>query len=754
MPRAVEAPQPLEGTRRRLSGAGGVAGWLLLFAGALAVRALRFGLVATPEGVRFPSGADELYHARRVWFTAANFPASLDFDRYMNHPIGAPPIWPPFFDWTIGAVARAFAGGADQAAVERVAIWAPPLLGALAVLAAAALLRRTFSPSAGWVTGAWLAVLPAHVTYGSIGELDHHVAVGLFVIGLLAAAMRLLSGRLRSGAVASGVAMAAALLLWPGALLHVLVVQAAWAAHTLAAREPEAACARARALAAAHALAAALVLPFCAGRRWPELGAVTPLVLSSFQPLWLGAGAAAFAALAALWRRTRLLGGSRARRAASALGLVAIGLAFAWLAVPGLADALRSAAGWFTPDPFLAEVAELEPLLERNGRFAPALAHHYFSFAFWAFPLAAAALAGRALRAGRADVGLLVAWASVFAAAALHQQRFMDAAGLGFALVVGPAAVLGFESVARRFVPPRAALLAAAAAAAALALLPYAPAYRGDWLASRAALRGERLYLEPLVRQRRVVERVAAFLRQETPPTAGYLDPAQQPEWGVLAAWGHGHLLRYRGERPMVQDNFGPWGGRAGFEAARAYYESASEEDGYAIAARLGARYVVAAPRGSGQRRPKPGTLATRLALRRTTRGTLAFADGRALARHRLVFVADDTDLARAGEPPWTVAVYEMLPGAEVTGRALAGSSVRFELPVALAGRRPVPFRASARAGADGRYALRLPQPSAGEPYLVAAGDETARFALGEADVREGRRVAGPNFGGRAIPPP
>jgi len=219
MPRPVEVPQPLEGTRRKLPPLGDLARWLLLFGAALAVRSLRFGLVVTPNGVRFPSGADELYHMRRIWFTAANFPASLDFDRYMNHPQGAAPIWTPFFDWTIAAVCRLLAGGGDQAAVERVAIWAPPLLGALAVLAGAWLARRTFSPAAGWVTGAWLALLPAHASYGSLGEIDHHVAVGLLVLGLVAAAMRLVgpvtpAGRPR-GVVASALAMAAGGLLGP-----------------------------------------------------------------------------------------------------------------------------------------------------------------------------------------------------------------------------------------------------------------------------------------------------------------------------------------------------------------------------------------------------------------------------------------------------------------------------------------------------------------------------------------------------------
>jgi hypothetical protein len=117
------------------------------------------------------------------------------------------------------------------------------------------------------------------------------------------------------------------------------------------------------------------------------------------------------------------------------------------------------------------------------------------------------------------------------------------------------------------------------------------------------------------------------------------------------------------------------------------------------------------------------------------------------------VFVADDADLPRAGEPPWGVAVYEVVPGAEVTGSAPPGAAVRFELPIALAGGASTRFRATTRAGDDGRYAIRLPQPSASAPYRVSAGGESASFPLAEADVREGRRVAGPSFGGQAMPP-
>ncbi len=742
---------------RRLQRLGSLLPWLALFVAAIVLRAVRFGLVFVDSGVRFPHGADELYHLRRIWFTVVNFPASLSFDSYLNHPEGAAPVWPPLFDWSIAAVARLLVGAADQAAVERVAVWAPPLIGAVAVLAAAWLARRTFSVAAGWLTGGLLAVLPAHVFYSTLGEVDHHVAVGLFATVLLAAAMRLVGpfgparwsgplgpeeGRPR-GVGATGMAVAAALLLWPGFLLHILVVQAVLVLQVLWEERQEVARARARALALMHAIAALLLAPFCAGKSWEQYGSVSPIVLSSFQPLWLGAGALALGLAALLWSWPRL-GGDRSRRIGSALALAAVGFAAAWGVVPGLPAALENAAGWFEADPFLGIIAELEPLLSRDGSFDAAVAHDSFSYLFWAYPFALLGLGWQAARARRGEVLLLLAWSLAFGLATLFQQRFSDTFAAGFALVLAPALSEGLR-VARTRSIPRAALAGAALLAALLALSPYLPAYWGDLSVSLAARRGERLLYSPEVRHRLVLERVGRWLRAETPPTAGYLDPTQQPEYGVLCAWGHGHQLRYIAERPMVQDNFGPWGGIRGFERARAYYASREEEGALAIARELGARYVVAAPQGSGQRRPARGSLATRLALGRDREGMLAFRGGaeNALAHHRLVFVADDAALPRAGEPPWTLAVYEIVTAARVVGSAPAGSRVSFELELRLP--QPLRYRASARADGAGRYEIMLPYPSE-QPYTVRSGQQVAALRLAEADVREGRRVAGPSF--------
>jgi hypothetical protein len=116
------------------------------------------------------------------------------------------------------------------------------------------------------------------------------------------------------------------------------------------------------------------------------------------------------------------------------------------------------------------------------------------------------------------------------------------------------------------------------------------------------------------------------------------------------------------------------------------------------------------------------------------------------LRGHRLVFVADDGDLAREpGERPWRAAVYEIVPGARVEGRAPGQGRVEFELAVPLPGRAPIRYKASAAVDASGRYEIRLPYATE-EGYAVRAGPRRGSLVLSDEDVREGRTVAGPSL--------
>ena len=78
-----------------------------LFFAALAVRCVTWRSVYQSDGV-YPFGNDAFYHLRRIVYSVVRFPDVLDFDRYINYPEGAKPIWSPLFDWAVAAVSLPF----------------------------------------------------------------------------------------------------------------------------------------------------------------------------------------------------------------------------------------------------------------------------------------------------------------------------------------------------------------------------------------------------------------------------------------------------------------------------------------------------------------------------------------------------------------------------------------------------------------------------------------------------------------------
>jgi asparagine N-glycosylation enzyme membrane subunit Stt3 len=679
----------------------------------------------------------------------------------VSFPFGATPVWPPFLDWLIAA-AVGVAAPADTLAVERAIVWIPAVLGAATVAAAGALGWRHFSPLAGLVAGLLLALLPAHHVHSQLGQVDHQVVLGLAAVALLACAMSWLRGSASHGwAALVGLVSAASLLVSPGALLQILPVQGVALAWLLAAPGREEAALRTRSVALAHAVVALFVLPAClASGPFPGIGAFSPLVLSGFQPLWFGAGALGLLCLAELFRRSAAFA-SRPSRIGSALALAGAGSAAALALLPGLVGTLARAGGWFShEDAFLSTVAETQPLLFPAGRFEPGFALRSLTPGLLAFPFAWLWLVSRrGLDPNRRPASaLLLAWSLVFFALALAQERFANAFAPGLALTLGAAAEELQGIVGRHARPARLAFGAALAALVTATLAPAALDYGRLFTYSRFVFGKANAPIPVDSRRKVVVEDAARFLREASPPTQGFLDATLVPEYGVLTSWDDGHLVRYRAERPTVQDNFGSYADRRAYDLARGYFDAADEEEAYRIAQELGARYTVATREGSGQTfGPSPHSLGQRL-WRRLGNG-VAEASGRAspaLGRHRLIWLADLSGRARDVQSPARdrVALFEIVPGAWVTGAARPGERVRFELPLR-AGAGQVWYRAHAEASADGRYQLRLPYPTdlpvsrevrAAGVYRVKAGGRSAAFELRETDVRAGATLSGPDL--------
>ena len=723
----------------------------LLAALALGARSLGVASVFTPLGV-IPVAPDAWYHLRRIVWGVRNFPAVLGLDGYLNFPEGARTVWTPIFDWSVAAASRLVVGTGSQAGVERFAVWVPPALAVVTVLGIYAIGRRYFSTAVGLAAAATLAVLPASVQFSRLGFVDHHVAVALASLMLLGAAMEFVTGSPRlCAAIWLGFWLAAVLLVWPGSLVHVAIIESFLAAFVLARPERAAAARSARLLAVAHGVATVVVAPLSLGNEWVAYGPFDPAVLSDFQPLFLAAAAVLWLLLAWLWARGPA-GRTPATRASLAIGLgtAAVGLA---LLVPDLRGPVGDAFRWFgRPEQFQHYVAELQPLFLPRGVFDPRRAEMLYSRLLYAFPLLVAALAFSARR-GRAParVMLLCWWSALMLSLALLQRRFNNSFAPAYALVVGWAAVEGCRR-ARALLRGRGAWIAgagavAAAAVAIVVLGPPAVFYRAEAYGLGAYLRGEPVPPIGFAAREARLLRVGRWLRAHTPKTAGFLDPSERPEYGVLANWGDGHLLRYASERPMVQDNFlghvGK-GGRARFDLAEAYFAAADEARAVAIADELRIRYVVVSRAGSGH---TPGyTLASQFAALYLRVGS-AQPGYPALRHHRLIYEL---------HPGGGYRVFERVAGARVVGRAPPAAPVeaRLSLRTRL---RPYEYVQRTRANAEGLYELVLPYSNEaaaggmgiGPSWEIGSGGARASLRIAEATVLGGLRLEGPDLSGQ-----
>jgi dolichyl-diphosphooligosaccharide--protein glycosyltransferase len=720
-------------------GAGAAAGLVAIAAAAFALRAQGWDAVAAGGHVALPIG-DAPYHARRALWTAQHWPSLLLFDPLVGFPDGSWIPWPPLHTWLVAGLARALGG--DAAAVERIALWLPPLLGALATLPVFAAAARLGGRAAGLGAAALFAALPAHVQYSGPGNVDHHCTVSLLGAAWLAAALAAAAPGARPVRPALGVTLAriGVVLTWPGSLAFLAIADGAQLAVLGLAGRARALAAHALGLAASAALVAAVV---------PRLGPPVGGPWSAIALSWLHVAALlalAFAAAAlAAWERARPGAAPRARalRLAAALAAAAAAL----LAWPGPREALASALAFVGQrEPWAALNAEQRPLFRAGpgGWLAPLAQWGGLGFAIPLLPLAALA-AAREERV-REPARVLALWTAGFGVLALAQIRY----GNELAAPAAVAAVLGVRAAWRALAArPRGGLARAALVVLVVAaLLPLAlrPIARARAPAPPAAGDGDPRLATP----EGTLDRFAETLRAVTPESGGFDDLAP-PAYGVLAPPNLGHALRWGARRALVADNFGPYAGSRHFQEARGFSWLESEAQAVALAARLRARFVVTAEYGA----MPPRSLATRLHR----------DDGRARAgaprweRFRLIAEgpAGGRPLAElvgapvpAGAIPYKL--FEVVPGAVIEAPAPPGTRVTARLLLETAGGRRILYRAAALAADDGLARLRVPYPGPQQagaaqvralgPWRVRIGSELHELAVGEDDVRTGATVA------------
>jgi len=701
---------------------------------ALAVRSLGLEFVFVGDDVVFPP-ADPQYHLRRAFFTFVHFPDVLLFDPYINYPGGAPVPWPPLFDWTLGAVARLVAQ--DVHGFERVAAWASPVAGGLAVVPIALAGSLLGGRRVGLVAGVFYALLPIAVDYGRVGYADHHATVAMIgaclLLVCLASARAAVEERPlgRLAAIHSAIRLVL-MLTWHGSPLYLVLSEGLllgvgiWTGR--------------RELLGAQSLGAlatgAILLPVIALSPTPLGGEYSSIALSRLHVLGMLGVAGVSGGLWAMQRRRP--NGAAIARLLMAMAIVTIGL-FVLLLMPGIREGLTPALRFLTmSDEVGAVTGEQSPLFAWLGRTPGSPAVHVWGWFAYAIPLAPAA-AWLAWRRPGADPGtrvaalLLGAWGAFFAFLALQQRRygndFAPAAAILFALALCALA----ERATRTLEDRRSGSVVATALALGLCVLLFLPPVcRVDVPRAQATLHALR---SPGAIRLDVRDSVAVTLARfmgevgrMTPETSSYLTPGPSPEYAVIAHANLGHALQYGARRPTATDPFWWYIGRENWDRSFAFFETADEEEAIRLAELLRGRYVVTTTESV------PGSVAAHL-----HRYDGVALEGRApLTRFRHVTeaAAQGAALGEIFRPgshrgaPYKL--FEIVEGARLEVRTEAALQVVASITLLTPRGRQLVYQQEAFADEAGIARLRLPYWS------------RADLPLGAAEVAAGTRARGP----------
>jgi hypothetical protein len=123
---------------------------------------------------------DELYHWKRMAYSAAHFSSVLEFDVDRGER-GAFCPWPPLYDLACGGIARLFGLNAVR--------WIPPIGYAIFAALAAWWIERRFGAIAAMSSAIAIASTPFILELSSYGNIDHHWLEPALVLAILAAAI-------------------------------------------------------------------------------------------------------------------------------------------------------------------------------------------------------------------------------------------------------------------------------------------------------------------------------------------------------------------------------------------------------------------------------------------------------------------------------------------------------------------------------------------------------------------------------------
>ena len=413
---------------------------------ALFVRiALPYPSIFSPEGIRL-TGIDSYFYMRLVDNLVHNFPNVIQFDPYLIYPGGDHVSRvPTFHALLLAGVVRILGGAApDQQVIDSIAVYLPPVLGALSTIALFFIGRALINKWAGLAAALAIALTPGELMARSLlGYTDHHIAevffTAFFCLFFILAiknggrpqgdtppprALSLPLSKYVPYSLAAGFFLGLYLITWQGALFFILIIYVFFVLQFISDYLHGYRSDYLSKIAIVTFLFALLVcLPIVHDKL--TLLAVAGLVLL---PILLNFIATAM----------RAAGARPAWFLAVLAGLGGLGALVVWLVAPSLFKTIINyLLAFFTWNPGAVVVGEMKPLFFPGGFFSFQQAWSEYGLMLYLGAAGLALLIFDAIRGGRPEHIFTSAWGLVMLLAALAMVRFTYYFGVCAALLTG-----------------------------------------------------------------------------------------------------------------------------------------------------------------------------------------------------------------------------------------------------------------------------------------------------------------------------
>lgn len=174
---------------------------------------------------------DAYYQMRRAMIWATNFPKLITMDYYMAYPFGAECPWSPLYNFVMAVLTLIFSGGKpNQQVLHLVTALLPPIIAAFCVIPVYKIVKLVWKNERIALFSAFFAIImPGMLGYSTIGSGDHHVAETFLFLWFFYYSLFLLKKilnreeNLSKDIVKTGIMVALGLLIWPGQVVFFTV---------------------------------------------------------------------------------------------------------------------------------------------------------------------------------------------------------------------------------------------------------------------------------------------------------------------------------------------------------------------------------------------------------------------------------------------------------------------------------------------------------------------------------------------------